>query len=191
MLEIKYVRQNLSEVYNALEKRGDTADLDTFQTIEAARREILSEIEVLRHRRNVVSDEIAGLKKKGENADEIVAQMREVSARIKILEKTLTESEEKIQEILIRLPNIPHPSVPVGKNEADNQLLRQVGSPRDFSFTPKPHWTIGEELHILDFERASKITGARFPLYFGAGARMERALINYMLDLHTEENGNT
>lgn len=191
MLEIKYVRQNLSEVYDALKKREDTADLDTFQTAEAARREILSEIEVLRHRRNVVSDEIAGLKKKGENADEIVAQMREVSTQIKTLEKSLTESEEKVQEILIRLPNIPHPSVPVGKDEADNQLLRKVGNPRKFEFTPKPHWTIGEELHILDFERASKITGARFPLYFGAGARLERALINFMLDLHTAENGYT
>lgn len=191
MLEIKYVRQNLSEVYDALKKREDTADLDTFQTAEAARREILSEIEVLRHRRNVVSDEIAGFKKKGENADEIVAQMRDVSTRIKTLEKSLTESEEKVQEILIRLPNIPHPSVPVGKDEADNQLLRKVGNPRKFEFTPKPHWTIGEELHILDFERASKITGARFPLYFGAGARLERALINFMLDLHTAENGYT
>ena len=191
MLEIKYVRQNLSEVYNCLEKRGDIADLDTFQMAEAARREILSEIEALRHKRNVVSDEIAGMKKKGEDADEIVVQMRDVSGRIKILEKSLAESEEKVQEILIRLPNIPHPSVPVGKDETDNLLVRQTGTPRDFAFPPKPHWTIGENLNILDFERAAKITGARFPLYFGAGARLERALINFMLDLHTMDHGYT
>ncbi|MGB9498300.1 MAG: serine--tRNA ligase [Dissulfuribacterales bacterium] len=191
MLEIKYVRQNLSKVYNCLEKRGDIADLDTFQKAEAARREILSEIEALRHKRNVVSDEIAGMKKKGEDADEIVVQMRDVSGRIKILEKSLAESEEKVQEILIRLPNIPHPSVPVGKDETDNLLVRQTGTPRDFAFPPKPHWTIGENLNILDFERAAKITGARFPLYFGAGARLERALINFMLDLHTMDHGYT
>jgi len=191
MLEIKYVRQNLSEVYNCLEKRGDIADLDTFQMAEAARREILSEIEALRHKRNVVSDEIAGMKKKGEDADEIVVHMRDVSGRIKILEKSLAESEEKVQEILIRLPNIPHPSVPVGKDETDNLLVRQTGTPRDFAFPPKPHWTIGENLNILDFERAAKITGARFPLYFGAGARLERALINFMLDLHTMDHGYT
>ncbi|MCK5784086.1 MAG: serine--tRNA ligase [Desulfobacterales bacterium] len=191
MLEIKYVRQNLSQVYNSLEKRGDTADLDTFQAAEAARREILGDIEILRHQRNVVSGEIADLKKNGEDAEDLVIQMRDVSGKIKTLEKSLSESEEKVQEILIRLPNIPDASVPVGKNEADNQLVRQIGTPVKFDFEPKAHWTIGEELKILDFERAAKITGARFPLYFGAGARMERALINFMLDLHTTEHGYT
>jgi seryl-tRNA synthetase len=189
MLEIKYVRQNLSQVYNSLEKRGDTADLDTFQQAEAARREILGEIETLRHQRNVVSGEIADLKKNGDDAEDLVIQMRKVSGEIKKLEKSLAESEEKVQEILIRLPNIPDSSVPMGKSEADNQLLRQVGTPIKFGFTPKAHWTIGEDLKILDFERAAKITGARFPLYFGAGARLERALINFMLDLHTVEHG--
>ncbi|MBC2713836.1 MAG: serine--tRNA ligase [Desulfobacteraceae bacterium] len=191
MLEIKYVRQNLSQVYNSLEKRGDIADLDTFQEAETARRGILGEIEALRHQRNVVSGEIADLKKNGEDAEDLVVQMREVSGRIKTLEKSLAESEEKIQEILICLPNIPDSSVPVGKDEADNQLVRQVGTPRKFDFTPKAHWTIGEDLKILDFERAAKITGARFPLYFGAGARLERALINFMLELHTTEHGYT
>ena len=191
MLEIKYVRQNLSDVYNSLEKRGDTADLDTFQEAEIARREILSEIESLRHQRNEVSGEIAILKKNGQDAEDLVVGMRDVSGRVKTLEKTLAESEEKIDGILIRLPNIPHASVPVGKNEADNQLLRQVGTPAKFTFEPKAHWTIGEELKILDFERAAKITGARFPLYFGAGARLERALINFMLDMHTTAHGYT
>ncbi len=191
MLEIKYVRQNLSEVYNSLQKRGDTADLDTFQEAESARREILSEIEALRHQRNVVSGEIATLKKNGQDAEDLVVRMRDVSGRIKTLEKALAESEEKIDGILIRLPNIPHASVPVGKTEADNQLLRQVGTPAEFPFEPKAHWTIGEELKILDFERAAKITGARFPLYFGAGAQLERALINFMLDMHTTAHGYT
>lgn len=191
MLEIKYVRQNLSEVYNSLKKRGDTADLDTFQEAESARREMLSEIEALRHQRNVVSGEIATLKKNGRDAEDLVVRMRDVSVRIKTLEKTLGESEEKIDGILIRLPNIPHDSVPMGKNESDNQLLRQVGAPLKFKFEPKAHWTIGEELKIFDFERAAKITGARFPLYFGAGARLERALINFMLDMHTTAHGYT
>jgi seryl-tRNA synthetase len=191
MLEIKYVRQNLSEVFNSLEKRGDIADLDTFQAAETDRRGILSEIEELRHQRNVVSGEIADLKKNGEDAEDLVIQMREVSGRIKLLEKSLAQREEQIQEILIRLPNIPDASVPVGKNESDNQLVREVGTPKKFEFEPKAHWTIGEDLKILDFERAAKITGARFPLYFGSGARLERALINFMLDLHIDEHGYT
>jgi len=191
MLEIKYVRQNLAEVYEALEKRGDTATLDTFQTEDARRRGILAEIEDLRHRRNKVSDEIAALKKQGQDAQNLVLEMREVSARVKTLEQELTISEEKINGILIMLPNIPHPSVPTGKSEADNPVITKVGTPRKFDFEPKPHWTIGEELNILDFERAAKIAGARFPLYFGDGAHLERALINFMLELHTTQHGYT
>jgi len=191
MLEIKYVRQNLSEVYSALKNRRDSADLEAFQGAEGRRREMLAEIEELRHQRNVVSDEIAAMKKKGEDAGDRVIQMREVSGRIKTIEKLLTETEDIIQEILIRLPNIPHASVPVGKNEEDNPVNRVVGIPRVFEFPPKAHWTIGEDLKILDFERASKITGARFPLLFGAGAKLERALINFMLELHTTEHGYT
>jgi seryl-tRNA synthetase len=191
MLEIKYVRQNLSEVFNSLEKRGDIADLGAFQEAETDRRGILSEIEELRHQRNVVSGEIADLKKNGEDAEALVIQMRDVSGRIKVLEKSLAQREEQIQEILIRLPNIPDASVPVGKDESDNQLVREVGTPKKFEFEPKAHWTIGEDLKILDFERAAKITGARFPLYLGSGARLERALINFMLDLHLDEHGYT
>jgi seryl-tRNA synthetase len=191
MLEIKYIRQNLPQVHDALEKRGDTAELDTFQAADEARRTILSEIEERRHQRNVVSDRIAGMKKRGEPAEALVTEMRAVSAGIKELEKTLSETETRLNDILIRIPNIPHASVPPGKDEKDNQLVRRVGSPPGFDFSPKPHWTIGEELHILDFERASKIAGARFPLYFGDGARMERALINFMLELHTGAHGYT
>jgi seryl-tRNA synthetase len=191
MLEIKYVRQNLSEVYQSLEKRGDTAALDIFQSEDEKRRGILSEIDALRHRRNKVSDEIATLKKNNQDAQSLVLEMREVSARIKDLEQDLSVSEEKINEILIMLPNIPHPSVPEGRSEADNRVITKVGTPRKFDFEPQPHWTIGEELKILDFERAAKIAGARFPLYFGDGARLERALINFMLELHTTQHGYT
>jgi seryl-tRNA synthetase len=189
MLEIKYVRQNLSEVYQSLKKRGDTADLETFRTEEEKRRALLSEMDELRHRRNVVSEEIAVLKKQGGDAEAIVLEMREVSGRIKSLERALSETETTINDILIRLPNIPHVSVPEGKDEADNPEIRREGTPRSFDFSPLAHWTIGENLKILDFERAAKIAGARFPLYFGDGARLERALINFMLELHTQEHG--
>ena len=191
MLEIKYVRQNLSEVHLALEQRGSAADLETFEAADGERRKILNDIEQLRHRRNVVSDEIAGMKKRGEDAEDLVAEMREVSAKIKVMEQALNEYEEKIREILIRLPNIPHASVPVGKDENDNPVVYEVGTPPAFSFEPQAHWTIGENLKILDFERAAKIAGARFPLYLGAGALLERALINFMLQIHTTEHGYT
>ncbi len=189
MLEIKYVRQNLETVRNALRNRGDAADLATFDACDAKRREALAEIEALRHQRNVVSEEIAEKKKKGEDAEDRVLKMRAVAGRIKDLEKALGEHEATISEILMGIPNIPHESVPVGKDETENTLLKTEGTPPVFDFEPKAHWDIGEGLGILDFERAAKITGARFPLYFGAGARLERALINFMLDIHTNEHG--
>ncbi|MFP4226993.1 MAG: serine--tRNA ligase [Desulfobacterales bacterium] len=189
MLEIKYVRQNLSEVSEALQKRGDAADLDTFKSADERRREILSEMEALRHRRNVVSDEIAKKKKNGEDAEDQVVEMREVSGRIKTMEQELADCENTLNEILIRIPNIPEASVPVGEDDTQNRLVREEGERPDFDFDARAHWEIGEALHILDFERAAKITGSRFPLYFGAGAQLERALISFMLDLHTRENG--
>ena len=191
MLEIKYVRQNLSAVSEALQKRGDAADLDTFKKADERRREILSEMEALRHRKNVVSDEIATKKKNGEDAEGQVAEMREVSGQIKKMEQELTECEDTLNEILIRIPNVPDASVPVGADDTQNRLVREEGERPEFDFAPKAHWDIGEALHILDFERAAKITGSRFPLYFGAGARLERALISFMLDLHITENGYT
>ncbi len=193
MLEIKFVRQNLSKVQKALSMRGETADFETFKDCDAKRRSILLEIEELRHRRNVVSEQIAGMKKEGKDADipvaEMVAEMRDVSGKIKALDKSLSENEEIINNILIRLPNIPHASVPAGKDSSENPVVRQVGKRPEFQFAPEPHWTLGESLGILDFDRASRIAGARFPLYFGAGARLERALINFMLDVHTTEHG--
>ncbi|MGD8367276.1 MAG: serine--tRNA ligase [Desulfobacterales bacterium] len=189
MLEIKFVRQNLDAVQQALKNRGQQIDLDVFDQTDQRRRSLLSESEALRHRRNVVSDEIAALKKSGENADQQVAEMREVAARIKALEKTLADDEETLRRLLMEIPNIPHESVPVGKDETQNTLVKTFGEPPSFDFTPQPHWTVGEKLQILDFERAARITGARFPLYFAAGARLERALINFMLDIHTREHG--
>jgi len=191
MLEIKFVRQNLNEIKSALSSRGTVVDLETFQEYETKRKEVILEVEDLRHRRNVVSDEIADRKQNGDDSDHLVAEMRDVSAKIKKLDKILSEYEDTINKILMMLPNLPHASVPVGKESSENPILKQVGNRPDFEFEPKAHWDLGETLNILDFERASKITGARFPLYFGAGASLERALINFMLDIHTTQHGYT
>jgi len=189
MLEIKFIRRHLDKIQQMLEARGDKASLAEFTALDTKRRDLLLETETLRHRRNVVSDEIASKKKTGENTDAVVTEMREVSRKIKNLQKNLTETESTVQEIIMRLPNVPHDSVPVGMSEADNPVVKTVGEPTVFPFQPRPHWTIGTELGIFDFERAAKITGARFPLYLGAGARLERALINFMLDVHTASHG--
>ncbi|MBU1171965.1 MAG: serine--tRNA ligase [Proteobacteria bacterium] len=189
MLEIKYVRKNLSIIQEALLNRGGKADLATFIRCETKRREILLSLEELQHKRNVVSQLIATMKKNGENAEAHILEMRDVSGQIKDLEKELSGNEEAVSQVLMTLPNIPHSSVPLGKNETDNKVLRTVGKPPVFDFEVKAHWDIGENLKILDFERAAKITGARFPLYLGKGARLERALINFMLDIHTERHG--
>ena len=189
MLEIKIVRQNLDTVRQALDSRGVTADWTMFEDADAKRRQILAETEALRHRRNKVSNEIAALKKQGRDVQEMMDEMRREGDRIKTLEKSLAEQEAVLQGILLGLPNLPHASVPVGKTEQDNQLVKTVGQTPSFGFDTKPHWEIGERLGIFDFTRAARITGARFPLYLGAGARLERALINFMLDIHTAEHG--
>ncbi len=191
MLELKFVRQNLDKVKDSLEKRFTEADLATFSKCDEERRSILLKIEDLRHRRNVVSDEIKELKKAGEDADKLIGEMREVSSEIKGMDGSLSKLEETINDIIIAIPNIPHPSVPSGKTEDDNDLLKEVGDVPTFAFEPKAHWDIGEDLKIFNFEKASQITGARFPLYLGLGARLERALISFMLDIHTEEHGYT
>ena len=188
MLEIKYLRQNLSTVQEALKARGHQADLNTFQKWDDERRAVLQEMESLRHARNVVSDRIAEMKKAGEDTEVFVVEMRAVSAKIKDLDRKLSASQEAIDDFLLGLPNIP-PTVPIGKDETENPEVRKVGTVPEFGFEPQPHWDIGSRLKILDLDRASRITGARFPLYFGAGARMERALINFMLDIHIGEHG--
>jgi len=189
MLEIKYLRQNLSTVQEAMKARGHQADLNAFQKWDDERRAVLQAIESLRHERNVVSDRIAEMKKAGENAQAFVVEMRAVSSKIKDLDRKLSESQEAIDDFLLGLPNIPHATVPIGKDETQNPEVRTVGTLPEFEFEPQPHWDIGSRLNILDLDRASRITGARFPLYFGAGARMERALINFMLDTHIGEHG--
>ncbi len=189
MLEIKFVSQNLSSVKHALATRGHQIDLATFKNCDDERRVILQEIESLRHQRNVVSDRIAEMKKAGDDTETRVVEMRTVSSKIKELDKQLSENQTTINDILLGIPNIPHASVPIGADETENPVIRTVGELPEFKSDPQPHWEIGTRLNILDFDRASKITGARFPLYFGAGARLERALINFMLDTHTDEHG--
>jgi seryl-tRNA synthetase len=189
MLEIKLVRENLELVKTAMQNRGAAFDWEAFQGRDHRRKNILAELEELRRRRNIVSDEVAQMKRNGENADAIIAKMRDVSATIKQMEKDLGENEAVIEKMIMAMPNIPHDSVPVGKDEKDNPVLKTEGIPPSFGYAPLPHWSIGENLGILDFTRAAKIAGARFPLYLGVGARLERALINFMLDLHTGAHG--
>jgi seryl-tRNA synthetase len=191
MLEIKFIRHNFETILKALEARGQRADLELVKKRDDERRVILQKLEALRHRRNVVSDHVAEMKKIGENTEAVVAEMREVSSQIKELDKALAVTQEKLDELLLGLPNLPHSSVPIGKDELENPVIKTVGEPPAFTFDPKPHWEIGSILGIFDFERASRIAGARFPLYFGAGARLERALINFMLDTHTLSHGYT
>jgi seryl-tRNA synthetase len=189
MLELKFIRQNLKQIETSLENRGETADLESFIDCDAQRKTLLLEIEDLRYRRNVVSEKIAAMKRNKEDTDDLVAEMRQVADRIKELDQHLSENEGKINHILFRIPNLPHHSVPIGKDSSENPVINKVGSVPIFDFEAQPHWVLGENLKIFDFETASKITGARFPLYLGAGARLERALINFMLDIHTTKHG--
>jgi seryl-tRNA synthetase len=191
MLEIKLVREKYCEIEKALSNRGEKIDLPAMMEQDNQRRALLLEIEALRHRRNLVSQEIAAMKKQGINADAMVTEMRAVSARIKELDLSLATLDETLNHFLMRLPNIPHASVPVGKSSEDNPVRKKVGTVPAFDVEPQAHWTIGENLKILDFERAARIAGARFPLYIGAGARLERALINFMLEVHTGDHSYT
>lgn len=191
MLDIKFVRENLEQVEQAVLTRGSDADFKAFSEDEKKRREILQKIEKMRNERNTVSDKIARMKKAGEDVQPVIDEMKEVSADIKELDRELSDTEGRIHDFLICLPNIPHPDVPAGKDEEDNELVRRIGTVPEFDFEIKPHWELGERLGVLDFQRASKIAGARFPLYMGQGAAMERALINFMLDIHVKEHGYT
>lgn len=189
MLEIKLVREKYCEIEKALSNRGEKMDLPAMREQDEQRRALLLEIESLRHRRNIVSQEIAAMKQKGVDAEPLVLEMRSVSARIKELDGALASLDKTLNHFLMRLPNIPHPSVPLGKSSEDNPVRKKEGALPVFDTQPQAHWTIGENLNILDFERAARIAGARFPLYIGAGARLERALINFMLEVHTGEHG--
>ncbi len=187
MLDIKFLRDHFEEAQRRLATRGASIDLAPFGELDRARRDLLGESEALKAEKNRVSALIGKTKDKSAVQGEI-ARMKEVSARIKELDDTLKGVEEKLQGMLYLVPNIPHEECPVGASEEENREVRSWGTPPSFSFDPKPHWEIGEALGILDFERAGKITGARFSLLKGAGARLERALISFMLDLHIEEH---
>lgn len=190
MLDLKFVRANPDRVREALEKRGaHEPDLDELLGLDAEWRRALYDVEQLKNRRNSVSEEIGRRKRARQDAGELIEEMRQVSDRIGELDQQVRSLEEKIREILLVLPNIPHDSVPVGTDEKDNVEVRREGTPRVFDFQPRPHWEIGAGLGILDADRASKLSGSRFVLYRGAGAALERALINFMLDLHVNQHG--
>ncbi len=193
MLDLRFVRENADAVKAGLARRGMSLDLTEFLALDTKRRAVQQEIETLRRKRNAVSEEIGRLKKTGQPAEDKVAEMRAVGDTIAALENGTREVEEAQRNILLTIPNLPHSSVPDGKDENDNKEMRrwspQGGEPPKFSFEPKPHWDLAEYLDIIDFDRAAKITGARFALYKGMGARLERALINFMLELHTTEHG--
>jgi len=189
MLDVKLLRENLDEVKTRMATRGVEIDWDEFVKIDRERRDALANIERLKERKNRLSGEIGKLKKSGGDATALMRQGEEVSEAIRDAEGPLADIESTFERWMLTLPNLPHASVKIGKNETENKEVRRWGDPPRFDFTPKNHWDIGEELGILDFERAAKIAGARFAVYRGAGARLERALINFMLDLHTTENG--
>jgi len=189
MLDIKFIRENREKVEQALRDRQSDLDIGPLFEIDKKRRELLRETEELRNRRNTVSALIGRMKKDGQDASEYISEMKEVGARIKAIDRELSAIEDQFREFLLAIPNIPHESVPVGKDEDDNVEVKRWGDIPEMDFAPLPHWDIGENLGILDFHRAAKITGARFCVYHGAGARLERALINFMLDLHTQKHG--
>lgn len=187
MLDLKFVRNNPDIVKEALKKRHADIDLDDFLQQEEKRRQLLFEVETLKAERNKVSEEVAKLKTSGQTADEQILKMRNVGQKIKELDEAISIIDQKIQEVLYLIPNIPQESVPVGKDESDNIEVRKWGTPQQYEFRPLPHYELGEKLDILDFGRAGKVTGARFTFYKGLGARLERSLVNFMLDRHTKK----
>jgi seryl-tRNA synthetase len=196
MLELRYIRENLELVKEKCQHRGLAPSiLDQFSEVDGRRRQILAEVEGLKNRRNLVSDEIARLKRDKsapqKQAETLIAEMRDANGRIKELDGELAELETVLESLVMTIPNLHHDSVPLGSSETDNLEIRQWGEKPSFSFTPKPHWELGEALGILDFERAAKLSGARFSLLKGLASKLERALINFMLDLHTERHGYT
>ena len=187
MLDLKFLRDNLDDVERRLATRGGAVELGGFRQLDGRRRSLLSEAESLKAERNQVSALIGRTKDKGTVQGEI-ARMKDVSTRIKELDEELRQVEDDLKGLLLTIPNLPDAACPVGASEEDNPELRRWGTPRDFAFEPQAHWDLGEQLDIIDFERATKITGSRFSLAKGAGARLERALINFMLDTHTRDD---
>ena len=190
MLELRFIRENLELVKAKTRLRGiEDSRMEDYEAVDKDRRELLAELENLRNRRKRVSAEIAEMKKQGQDAETLIVEMRKAGERIKELEKRVAAVEENLQDIVMGIPNLCDDSVPVGRDDSENVELKRWGTVPEFAFDPKPHWEIGEKLDILDFERAAKISGARFALLKGLGSRLERALMSFMLDLHTQKHG--
>ncbi|MEN6559988.1 MAG: serine--tRNA ligase [Acidobacteriota bacterium] len=189
MLDPKFVLENLESVQNRLAARGPRISLEEFVRVSRERKEVLKRTEELRTVKNKASEDVSRLKKAGQDASAIIAEMRKVGDEIGALEDKLKGFDEELKATLLNIPNIPHDSVPVGQSAEDNREVRRWGSRPEFAFKPQAHWDIGENLGVLDFERAAKITGSRFAVYFGGAARLERALISFMIDIHTRERG--
>ena len=189
MLEAKYIREHLDEVRERLELRGQSISLNQFVSLDSERRKAIQEWERLRALQKKVSDEVSKRKREEKNASELISEMKKVSREIKDLDKMVEEKEKALQDFLLLIPNLPHHTVPRGTDSSENAEVRRWGEIPKFDFEPKSHWDLGEELGILDFKSGAKIAGARFTLYWDLGAKLERALINFMLDLHTREHG--
>ncbi|MCI6159093.1 MAG: serine--tRNA ligase [Selenomonadaceae bacterium] len=191
MLDMKFVRDNLDEVRQMLKNRNNPLNLDDFVELDKKRRELLQQTEELKAERNKVSKEISAMKKNKEDATGKIAAMREVGTKISALDGELRDVEAKLKDIMLHIPNMPREDVPIGKDDTENPEVRRWGEPTKFDFEPKAHWDIGADLDILDADRAAKVTGARFTFYKGLGARLERACINFMMDLHANKHGYT
>ncbi len=186
MLDIKKIREDYEGMKAGVERRGKgDFGISSIPELDTKRREVLAKVEAMKNKQNQVSKEIPKLKKEGADTTEIMAEMKTLSEEIKVLDAEVAKIDEELKTALLNVPNVPHPSVPIGKDDTENVEIRRVGTPRVFDFEHKAHWDVGQELDILDFERAAKISGARFSVYKGLGARLERAVINFMLDLHT------
>jgi len=193
MLDLNFVRDNLPRVEEMLRQRGadPAAVLKDFRQVDTQRRQAITEAETMKARRNKASEDIATLKKAGQDAAGAIAETKDLREQIQVREKTAADLDARLQEILSGIPNVPHESVPVGHSAEQNVEVRRSGAPPKFEFAPRPHWELGAELGVLDLERAVKLTGARFAVYWDLGAKLERALANFMLDLHTREHGYT
>jgi len=193
MLDLNFVRDNLSRVEEMLHQRGadPAAVLKDFREVDTQRRQAITEAETMKAQRNRASEEISKLKKSGQDVTAAIAETKDLREQIQAREKIAADLDTRLQNILSRIPNLPHASVPIGHSAEDNVEVRRWGSPPKFDFSPKPHWDLGAELGVLDLERAVKLTGARFAVYWDLGAKLERALANFMLDLHTREHGYT
>jgi len=191
MHDLSYFREHLDVFAEMANKRNMTLDIEGFRALDKQRRELITENEKRKAQRNKASDEIARRKKEKQNADALIAEMKQVSELIKQTDVKVDELDAQQKELLLTIPNIPHASVPAGKSAEDNKEVRRWGTPPKFDFQPRPHWEVGERAGILDLEAAARITGARFAVYKSWGARLERALANFFLDVHTREHGYT